>query len=212
MLKRNPGLKLHKYFHHLNSSQAFAFNLFVPYFDRGSNAAQILLGALGQDARLLEWSLESIPDTQEQTNIDVTWKTDDGLTTLCEVKLSESELGIAKSNRIRDRKLSEIYRPALLPHVAEELLEPKAFFNAYQFLRNVWHLVQGEKSRLIFLVPQSNDKVWNRLQELVPFVSEVSRRRISIVSMEGLIQQLMRIETDLELREHAANLHQKYAI
>src|SRR5689334_8764908 len=33
---RSNGIKLHQYFHHLNSSQAFAFNLFFPYF---SNAA-----------------------------------------------------------------------------------------------------------------------------------------------------------------------------
>jgi hypothetical protein len=33
-LKENPR-KRHKDFHHLNSSQAFAFNLFFPYFSAG---------------------------------------------------------------------------------------------------------------------------------------------------------------------------------
>ncbi|HEX4051161.1 MAG TPA: hypothetical protein VHY19_09805 [Steroidobacteraceae bacterium] len=31
-LKRRPDIRMHRYFHHLNSSQAFAFNLFLPFF------------------------------------------------------------------------------------------------------------------------------------------------------------------------------------
>jgi hypothetical protein len=32
-LRKSPSIKLHKYFHHLNSSQALTFNLFFPYFN-----------------------------------------------------------------------------------------------------------------------------------------------------------------------------------
>src|ERR1035438_10193761 len=35
-LAEHAELVLHKEFHHLNSSQAFAFNLFFPYLDRKS--------------------------------------------------------------------------------------------------------------------------------------------------------------------------------
>jgi len=34
-LAAHKDVKLHKYFHHLNSSQAFALNLFYPYFEGG---------------------------------------------------------------------------------------------------------------------------------------------------------------------------------
>ncbi len=34
-LDAHKDVKLHKYFHHLNSSQAFALNLFYPYFEGG---------------------------------------------------------------------------------------------------------------------------------------------------------------------------------
>ena len=36
-LRSNPQVTLHKYFHHLNSSQAFALNLFVPFFTTKSD-------------------------------------------------------------------------------------------------------------------------------------------------------------------------------
>src|SRR5262245_1230602 len=33
------GIKVHRYFHHLNSSQAFAFNLFFPLIQAGESAS-----------------------------------------------------------------------------------------------------------------------------------------------------------------------------
>ena len=44
-LAANPG-KRNQYFHHLNSSQAFAFNLFVPYFAGEPASATALLSEL----------------------------------------------------------------------------------------------------------------------------------------------------------------------
>jgi hypothetical protein len=38
-LQSNRLIRLHQYFHHLNSSQAFAFNFF-PYLNSGSQAAR----------------------------------------------------------------------------------------------------------------------------------------------------------------------------
>jgi hypothetical protein len=40
-------MKRHPDFHHLNSSQAFAFNLFFPYFEGGPQGSAALLRALG---------------------------------------------------------------------------------------------------------------------------------------------------------------------
>jgi len=67
-LKSNSQVKLHKYFHHLNSSQAFALNLFVPFFERGPVASRALLAALGQRTGLVCWEPEAIPDITEGTN------------------------------------------------------------------------------------------------------------------------------------------------
>lgn len=41
-LTSNPR-KRHRYFHHLNSSQAFAFNLFFPFFSNDQETANVLL-------------------------------------------------------------------------------------------------------------------------------------------------------------------------
>lgn len=63
----NATIKLHKYFHHLNSSQAFALNLFYPFFNDGA-AAQLLhaLGASGS----VECQRASKVDHQPACKID----------------------------------------------------------------------------------------------------------------------------------------------
>src|ERR1700739_552749 len=93
--KYGSKLALHKYFHHLNSSQAFAFNLFFPYFSGEAESASALLRALGQEGILAGWEPEAVPAPDEETNIDVLWTTTDGARTFCEVKLSEADFGKA---------------------------------------------------------------------------------------------------------------------
>src|SRR5690349_20154611 len=50
-----PNIKRHQYFHHLNSSQAFAFNLFFPYFSGTPESASALLRALGCGGVFARW-------------------------------------------------------------------------------------------------------------------------------------------------------------
>lgn len=63
-LRANPT-KRHRYFHHLNSSQAFAFNLFFPFLGGVPEGARALLRALGTDGVLASWEPEAVPDAVE---------------------------------------------------------------------------------------------------------------------------------------------------
>jgi hypothetical protein len=84
------------------------------------------------------------------------WVTDTGTTTFCEVKLSEPDFGKATDDDRHRNKLAKIYRPGLERHVNATLLEEGAFFEAYQVLRNVWHMLRVEHSYLLFLLPRAN--------------------------------------------------------
>src|SRR5436309_1087661 len=61
------ALRLHPYFHHLNSSQAFAFNLFIPLFQ---HAPEKLAKVLSTPA-VTSLQLEQCADPDERTQIDV---------------------------------------------------------------------------------------------------------------------------------------------
>ena len=224
-LAAHPG-KRHRYFRHLNSSQAFAFNLFFPYFSGQAQSASALLRALGQEGILAGWEPEAVPAPDEETNIDVSWTTTDGARTFCEVKLSEADFGKAADDArhrakfidiyrplLATPKFIDIYRPLLATHLEPGRLESLAFFDAYQFNRNVWHMVRADRSRLIFLLPRTNAPLWTLLQDLLPGVLPRTRERISAIAIEDVIASISADERcPRMLREYAEKLKQKYII
>lgn len=211
-LASNPR-KRHRYFHHLNSSQAFAFNLFFPYFSSEPDSATALLRALGQDGVLDEWEPEAVPVPDEETNVDVRWATTEGVQTFCEVKLSETDFGTAVDDARHRTKLVDIYSPILNGHLEPARLEPLAFFSAYQFNRNVWHMVRTDGSRLIFLLPRANAGLWTLLQHLLSGVVPPTRERISAVAIEDVLAALSDDgQCPIKLREYSRKLKQKYWI
>jgi hypothetical protein len=163
-----PKVRRHRDFHHLNSSQAFAINLFFPYFS-------------------------GKPESSE-------------------VKLSETEFGKAIGNDRRRVKLIR-YSETLKLHLEGRRLAEASFFEAYQFNRNVWHMVREDRSRLMFLLPRANAILWTRLDELLSGVMPQTRKRISAVAIEDVIG---RLSTDGQcpdaMRVYANRLKEKYLI
>jgi hypothetical protein len=187
-LDKHKDVKLHKYFHHLNSSQAFALNLFFPFFEQGSPGA--LLRAMNLSGEVASWKPEHIDNAAEGTNFDIMWAAPDGARTFCEVKLSEQEFGAAEDDRRHRQKLEEIYMPVLAGQCAPDLLEPATFFSKYQLLRNVWVAAKEPKASVVFLVPRANSALW---QQLGPFITQLAPslgRRVHAVAIEDVLSAL----------------------
>ena len=210
-LRRHPRIALHDCFHHLNSSQAFVLNLFVPFFEGGPASSRALLAALGQEAELLRWEPEAIPDPAEASNLDAVWDTADGTRTFCEVKLSERDFGKARSDERHLAKLKNIYLPRLAPYLSAELCSPAAFFASYQVLRNVWHMVGNPNGRLVFLMPRANGRLWPMIEVVRAGLSTEIAERVRCVAIEDVLEQ---VSTDarcpIALREYSARLRDKY--
>jgi hypothetical protein len=205
--------KRHRYFHHLTSSQAFAFNLFFPYFAGPPEAASALLRALGSEGVLADWAPEKVPEPDEATNIDIYWRTTDGASTFCEVKLSEADFGKAADDDEHREKFEKTDSQVLTPHFETGMLDRLAFFDGYQFYRIVWHMVREERSRLIFLLPRANTGLWKKLDHLMLGVLPPTRGRISRVALEDVINTLCSDERcSREMREYAGKLKQEYVI
>ncbi len=210
-LRFNPQVKLHRYFHHLNSSQAFAPNLFVPFFEGGSAASSALLNAFGQRSTLVDWEPESVPDPAEGTNLDAVWDTSDGVRTFCEVKLSERDFGKARSDPRHLDKLRRIYLPRLAQHMSPDLQDASSFFESYQILRNVWHLVGAPNGRLVFLTPRGNSRLQPMLQAVISRLSESVQGRIRAVAIEDVLDRLgADSNNSTRLRAYALKLRDKY--
>jgi hypothetical protein len=155
------GWKLHKYFHHLSSSQALAFNLlFLLYPEVPSRmvATRRILG-LPEDVTC-RLDFETVLDAAEGTNIDALICTADGTRTIVEIKLTERAFGAAHADERHLAKLVDIYGPRLAGRVASSCLEPSAFFRDYQLYRNLAHVRRDSADRVLLLLPRTRTQLW----------------------------------------------------
>lgn len=210
-LHQHPDIKLHRGFTHLNSSQAFAFNLFYPYFSVGGQAARALSCAVGCDGLVSQWAFEQVhPD---QTNVDVAWTMEDGRQIFCEVKLSEAEFGSAVADERHRTKRVETYVPRLQGFVTDELLEEVSFFKHYQLLRNLWVMLQHESAQLIFLFPRANTSLFPQWDSFLVGIAPEIRPRIRAAYVEDVISSLQNDKAlSPDLQVHAHNLGEKYSL
>jgi len=205
-------ITLHRFFHHLTSSQAFAFNLFFPFLTCDQPRATSFFSHFGTtQPRPDDWEFESIPDKEEGTNVDVAWTTSDGGRLYCEVKLTEAEFGAAKDLPKYSVKLETIYRGRLSALVPEKYLEPTTFRAHYQILRNLALLHRDPRDRLVFLLPRENEAVQRKLNPLLDDLRPEVRSRARVVFIEELIESLV-TDSSLSpaLRNHARAVKTKY--
>jgi hypothetical protein len=208
-----PTVQLHRYFHHLNSSQAFAFNLFFPFFDGSAAASSSLLRALGQAPPLASWEPEAVPEKEENTNLDARWQLADGTSVICEVKLSEADFGKARADEEHKRKLRKTYRKVLDGHIDPRMLQEPQFFRAYQILRNVWHMLLVPGSKLVFILPRANARLWDELAPILDALHAGPRKRVSTVAIEDALAHLRNdAKCPPALREYARELEAKYVV
>lgn len=212
-ISAHPDIRLHKFFHHLNSSQAFALNLFYPFFENVHAASSALSRALGVKETVASWMPEYVPDTNEGTNVDISWQNQQGDWTYCEVKLSEAEFGAAKGDPRHLEKLNKTYGPVLQPDCPESLLQPDIFFGYYQILRNVWLAARDPAASVVFLLPSRNETLWRPLRDVVSSLETSLRNRIHLTAMEDVLKTLANDKSCLpKLSWYAELLAEKYVL
>lgn len=185
------GIKRHRDFAHLNSSQAFAFNLLFPWLADGPEGSDALVAALGMAGHVARWKFEEVRDPREGTNFDLWFELEGGSQVFVEVKLTESGFGIAKANERRRRKLEEIYRRRLEGKVPPSVLNGKAFFEHYQLLRNLSYVDPENGHMLILLFPEANESAQRDAYAFLDeSVSARCRSSVRIVHAEDLLLRL----------------------
>jgi restriction endonuclease-like protein len=200
-------IQLHRYFHHLNSSQAFTLGLFYPYLTLAKEALSAAIGV----SPIRTGAFEVVPERSEGTNVDVVLRAEAETSIYCEVKLSELGFGTAVPDERHCRKIEKIYRPRLNGMVDPELLSPKAFCGSYQILRNLWHAASNPAASVLFFFPKQNESLGSELQRLLPKVGVELMARTRIIYVEDVLDVLAApAGPGRELRWYAAILREKY--
>lgn len=155
------GWKLHRYFHHLSSSQALAFNLLFSLYPEVPLRMVATRRTLGLPANVpCHLDFEAVLDRREGTNIDVLISTGEGARTIIEVKLTERAFAAAPADGRHLKKLANIYRPRLAGLIAESCLDPAAFFRDYQLYRNLAQVRRDSADRVVLLLPRARTQMW----------------------------------------------------
>lgn len=189
---RRHRWKLHKYFHHLSSSQALAFNLLFPIFPEvglGMKATRRVLG-LGSEADCT-LAFEAVLDPSEGTNVDALVLAEDGSRTIIEIKLTERAFGAAPADARHLKKLGAIYRPLLTGRVADDCLEPREFFRDYQLYRNLAQIRRETSDRVVLLLPRARTQLWGHAVSWCSSPTLGSLKgRATVVALEDVLTAL----------------------
>jgi hypothetical protein len=184
------GLRLQRYFHHLNSAQAFAFNLLIPLAQHAPEKLALILNT----PAITALQLEQCADPDERTPVDVQWMTDTSASVYCEVKLSETEFGTTDPTGRHPRRVEETYRPVLERYVSSALWEDKGalFYQFFQVYKNLWLAARSghESDEVRFLLPVANSTLIEQLQEALNFVGPAIRSRVRILHVEDVLRKL----------------------
>lgn len=158
-------IKFHKYFHHLNSSQAMCINFFYPLIKE--KYIELVLEIIGIRSSIVheieDISFEKESEMEEglgrKTNFDFYIKLKSGITIYFEIKYTENEFGKAEHDVEHKDKFNNIYKSILEKNKAiKETFKTEEFFlNNYQIMRNIVHI--SEDSYVVFLYPRENYRI-----------------------------------------------------
>lgn len=156
-------IKLHLYFHHLNSSQAMCINFFYPIFTE--NKLDLITNYLGFKDEVIDYNsvrFEKESDIDKKnnrrpTNFDFYFKTKSGKNFFFEIKYTESDFGKAKNDLDHHDKFLKVYCQHLPKVVQIKYTEMTVFLKHYQIVRNLIHI--NESSYVVFLYPKKNTAV-----------------------------------------------------
>jgi hypothetical protein len=190
--RARPLVHLHRYFHHLNSSQALCFNLFFPFLQMGPPSIDLLSGLLGcAEERVRHAAFEFVPVPEEGTNFDFMLELESGRRILLEIKYTESGFGAAKDDDEHNLKFRSIYSTRLAERFTDAYQEKGQFFKNYQIQRNLWHLNLQLGDVVLFLVPRSNYSICRGLHVAHDCLRNELHRNVRFVYFEDLIESLM---------------------
>ncbi len=205
--------ELHRYFHHLNSSQALCINLFYPLI------AENRLGALlkGIDIETGEgWIAafeepSSVETARHPTNFDLHLHHADVGDIYFELKYTELEYGKAPVDAEHQKKFRSVWLPmiqastCLTPRCQEETV----FLENYQLLRLFSHL--SETTHVVLVLPAANRDIAIAARKACDMLlTEEGRSRVSIVYLEDLVGDLARECAGSPLSDYYDQFKSKY--
>ena len=181
---------MHKYAHHLNSSQVLCYNFFRPLITINNSPTDELVQLLEKQgikiSRSAICSFEYCPDKEEKTQFDFNIH-DGDIEVIFEIKYTEYGFGKAKKDDEHKKKFVTIYEKYL-----NELycLKCKPYFDEfadhYQLYRNTIRITDKNKY-VVLLYPEANKKANSEASEFCGKMKEEYKDNILCLYWENRV-------------------------
>jgi hypothetical protein len=219
---------LHRYFHHLNSSQAMCINFFLPLIIENSlesmlstlfdhlNGCEVINYAFEKES-----TIEHVKANERKTNFDFFVETSDRKKIYFEIKFTEKEFGTASlksedDNKKYSEKFERVYKDQLMscPAISETYKEKsgKKFLENYQIMRNLIHI--DEESYVIFIYPEGNKTIRDgaKLAKGEMVTREWSKHFIPVTWEQILDALMMNLDNRELLKYYDNHFKRKYNV
>lgn len=207
-------INYHKYFHHLNSSQALCANLFFPLMFE--NKLNLILEMLNiskaeQIQSCFEKESEVETGSRRKTNFDFFMKLPDGTKIYFEIKYTEEEFGKTKDDNEHRAKFKETYQPLLKNNafIKREYHEILSFFDKYQIMRNLCHI--DKQSHVVFVYPTENKKIHKQaLLAQKKLLTDKGKNKFHIMPINTIVNAILENEPSEKIQNHYVEFNEKY--
>ena len=207
------GIKLHEFFHHLNSSQALCINLFYPLIVE--NALTLFFNFLHiQPGNHLDPRFEyesELENSIRRTSFDFYIQDEKAAKIFVEVKYTEAGFARAKDDQEHREKFQATYLPMVeaSPFVRPECRDMDTFLKHYQILRNLVHI--SDDSHVVLLFPSANTAV---AKEAVyakdKLLTDAGKARLKTVFLEEFVSFLEKACDGSSLDSYYSAFRAKY--
>lgn len=197
LIEMMPEKKLHLGFHHLNSSQALALNLFGPLVKTNN------LKVIDSDFEALDLNsdFEYVENQKEGTNFDFYLGCPDSRNYF-EVKYTEQKFSSAKDDPSHRQKYAEIYKSDLK---AISDISENEFYKNYQLWRNILY---AQKGNVFFVLPKFRTDLMEKVKKAKELIKEENiKKNLKILVIDSLVAKCKEIP---DLKKHYEEFEKKY--
>ena len=190
--------EMHRFAHHLSSSQVLCYNFFRPLITKESHPTTELINLLSEKLEITispdaKCAFEYCPDKEEKTQFDFYIQDDTNhLKLYFEIKYTEYGFGKAEDDKSHRDKFQNTYLKKFLPTACcLKNQEPQfeEFAESYQLYRNAVRITD-EKKYLILLYPEKNTVVAHQANEFIKKnISKDYQKNIKCIHWEYIANQ-----------------------
>ncbi len=188
---KENNLKLHRNFHHLNSSQILAFNFIIPFILE-DQVDKLLQSFELSDLNYKTIELERIENHKEGTNFDLYIELESNQKIYIEIKYTEDNFGLAKLDDNHRKKYYQLYKDKLVDLIKPEYNNVENVLKNYQLMRNTSYLNCCSNDLFIMIYPKWNNSSDRSAKKFIgSMISENISSCIKIVYWEDIINNII---------------------